>query len=143
MDAASLDHPVRARDQRLRNIQAELARGLEVDGELIPAWHFHRQLTGFRPAQDAIDVLDRAPDAGQAMRAVRDKTTKLHPASIEVDCGDALPRGEFDNASAVPKGHHRAENPHRFRTALGDLRKGPVDVLVAMQLDLLQHYVER
>src|SRR4030067_1589737 len=52
----SLDHPVRAFQQRLRHLQPELAGGLEIDAELEPGRLLDRKLRRFGALQNLVDV---------------------------------------------------------------------------------------
>ena len=53
---ASLDHLIRAKQQPLRNGEAERVRSLQIDHELEFGWLLDRQVTGIRALEDSIDI---------------------------------------------------------------------------------------
>src|SRR5260221_14506368 len=59
--ARLLDHLVGGGKQGWRNLEVERPRCLEVDGQVILDWCFHRQICGFGAFQDTIDIRSRTP----------------------------------------------------------------------------------
>ena len=57
--AASLDHVVGARNQRLRYFEPERRCSLKVDHQLVPGRRLHREVGRLLALEDAIDVAGR------------------------------------------------------------------------------------
>src|SRR5437667_11388517 len=69
----SLDHLVRAQQQRLRDVQAERFRSLEVDDQLELRGLQDGQIGGFRPLENLVDVRGRSTVQVDVIWTIRDQ----------------------------------------------------------------------
>jgi hypothetical protein len=82
---ASLDHLVRAQQQRLRDGEAELLRGLEVDHQLVLDRRLHRKVAWLRTLEDEIDINRRAPKIIGQVNSVGQEAAEFSEETVRID----------------------------------------------------------
>src|SRR5262249_11393603 len=114
---------VGAREQRVRHCQAECLRSLEVDHQLVLGRCLDRQVGGFFPLEDAIDVTGSGLKLAQLVWPIGDKGTVGSVITEWVDGGESMschkrndrcamvasPRTSGDDQSAVWRAREGSE----------------------------------
>src|ERR1051326_8608356 len=103
--ASLFDHLVSARDERGWYVEAERARGLEIDDELEGGRLLDRQIAGLLALEDAVDVGGRPPELVVLTEAVGKQPTLIREHAQRIDRRQAMTRGECNDLRTV----HRRE----------------------------------
>src|SRR6266481_2756098 len=88
--AWSLDHLVRAREERLRNRQPQRLRGLEIDNQLELRRLLHGQVARLGTAQDFVDVGSGAPELVRQARPIGHEKAGLRERSPDRNARQAV-----------------------------------------------------
>src|SRR5262249_30207191 len=81
--------------------EAERPGGLEVDHQLVPRGVLHRQISGFLPPENAIDIASYAPELIDVVRPVADQAAIAYEKAIGINRGQPMASGKRDNYLAM------------------------------------------
>src|SRR5262249_38502798 len=99
--AFSFDHLVGAGQQRRRHVEAERLGGLQIEYDLILAWHLPRQGGSFLAFEYAIDGASRLPVLLDEIRPIGNQATGAHEVAVVVDRRQIVMGGARDDQIAV------------------------------------------
>src|SRR5262245_794540 len=94
---ASSDHLIRPQQHIRRNRDTDLLRCLEIDYQLELHWLLHREISGFPPFENLVNVYSGVTPHVWNTRAVRHKTTVSHKNAGKMDCWQLVPRRKINN----------------------------------------------
>src|SRR3990170_7515974 len=130
----SLDHPIGAQQERLRNRQPQRLRGLEVEHQLKLVGLLEWKIGGLHPLEQSVDV-ERPPAAdGRVARSIRQEPPGLgHLPRLEQGRQAGLQRKSSDLVTILK--HERvAGYEQRIRTLLRDRREPGREVVGTLDL---------
>src|SRR5438128_10749041 len=103
--ASLFDHLVSASEERGRYVEAERARGLEIDDELERGRLLDGQVARLLALEDAVDVGGRPSELVVLIEAVGEQPALIREDAQGIDRRQAMASGECNNLSTV----HRRE----------------------------------
>jgi hypothetical protein len=136
---ALIDDLVRARQQRLRDRDAERLRGLQVDAQAELGRPLDRQVAGARALQDPRRLQGRTPHQVVEVGAVGDQEARLRLVRLLAHQGHPAAQRERGDLAAIRPHRHGDE---RLRVAAPGLRKGAFKIPAAMDLEDLHLQAE-
>jgi hypothetical protein len=111
--ARLFDHLVGAGDDRRRYGEADHSCSSQVDNEFELNRRLHWQISRLFALKDTINVVRRSPHEIDGINAVRQQAAFDGLATVRIDCGQRVPRGQKNNKLTM----HRVEGIRHYDQA--------------------------